>query len=149
MRNLCLMSEDNIIIKSWKKTNLKNLKRLHLSTICFVCIMRLLSSDLQMTGQKTLKARWVITYVYSDHMWSQIEVECLAAAQPKESAVIWYFDLSLSGIYLTVTSRLCLWFKAVCTDPITFHTKEMQRVEMDCSVFTEDHRIFFTLPCIF
>lgn len=28
---------------------------------------------------------------------------------------------SLSGIYLTVKSRLCLEFKAVCTDPISFY----------------------------
>lgn len=52
----------------------------------------------------------------------------------------------LSGIYLTVKSRLCLWFKAVCADPISFYTKQMQRLEMDCSVFTEAHRSVFS-PC--
>lgn len=51
-----------------------------------------------------------------------------------------------SGIYLTVKSRLCLWFKAVCADPISFYTKQMQRLEMDCSVFTEAHRSVFS-PC--
>ena len=55
----------------------------------------------------------------------------------------------LSGIYLTVKSTLCLWFKAVCTDPISFYTKEMQRLEMDCSVFTEANRSVFSPPAIY
>ena len=55
----------------------------------------------------------------------------------------------LSGIYLTVKSTLCLWFKAVCTDPISFYTKEMQRLEMDCSLFTEANRSVFSPPAIY
>lgn len=83
------------------------------------------------------------TDIPDENMRAQEQVEHLAAAQPKESVVIWPFDLSHSGIYLTVISRLCLWFKAVCTDPISFYTKEMQSLEMDCSVFTEAHRNVF------